>query len=103
MMNGTMSKGLFKWCQIIPFYTQSLLRPSSICQGNRCKHLISAAQNRTREDEQHEAETPKEKHVVKVAVLGVPNAGKSTFINNLINHRVNLLFCLQIWIRNEYC
>lgn len=26
--------------------------------------------------------------VVKIAVVGVPNAGKSTFINNLISHRV---------------
>lgn len=25
---------------------------------------------------------------VRVAIIGVPNAGKSTFINNLINHRV---------------
>lgn len=26
--------------------------------------------------------------LVKVAIVGVPNAGKSTFINNLLNHRV---------------
>lgn len=25
-----------------------------------------------------------------IAVIGVPNAGKSTFINNLINHRVSV-------------
>lgn len=24
-----------------------------------------------------------------IAVIGIPNAGKSTFINNLINHRVS--------------
>lgn len=26
--------------------------------------------------------------LIKIAIVGVPNAGKSTFINNLINHRV---------------
>lgn len=26
--------------------------------------------------------------LIKVAIIGAPNAGKSTFINNLINHRV---------------
>lgn len=26
---------------------------------------------------------------LSIAVIGVPNAGKSTFINNLINHRVS--------------
>lgn len=37
---------------------------------------------------------PKEKHkeinekTLKVAVIGMPNVGKSTFINNLVNHRV---------------
>lgn len=30
------------------------------------------------------------RHVVEVAVLGATNAGKSTLINNLINHRVIL-------------
>lgn len=27
--------------------------------------------------------------LVKVAIIGVPNVGKSTFINNLIDHRVS--------------
>lgn len=30
----------------------------------------------------------KEQKSLNVAVIGVPNVGKSTFINNLINHRV---------------
>lgn len=33
-------------------------------------------------------EPNKKEKLIKVAVVGVPNAGKSTFINNLINHRV---------------
>lgn len=28
--------------------------------------------------------------LIKIAIVGVPNAGKSTFINNLINHRVRI-------------
>lgn len=27
--------------------------------------------------------------LVKIAIIGAPNAGKSTFINNLLNHRVS--------------
>lgn len=34
-----------------------------------------------------ESESPQK--LVKVAIVGVPNAGKSTFINNLIDHRVS--------------
>lgn len=29
--------------------------------------------------------------LVKVAIIGVPNVGKSTFINNLIDHRVKTI------------
>lgn len=36
----------------------------------------------------HTHEETKDKKSLNVAVIGVPNAGKSTFINNLINHRV---------------
>lgn len=36
-----------------------------------------------------ETPTPETKEkLIKVAIIGAPNAGKSTFINNLINHRV---------------
>lgn len=34
----------------------------------------------------------KNEKMIKVAIIGVPNAGKSTFINNLINHRVSSYF-----------
>lgn len=30
----------------------------------------------------------KQEKIIKVAIIGAPNAGKSTFINNLIEHRV---------------
>lgn len=32
--------------------------------------------------------------LIKIAVIGLPNAGKSTFINNLINHRVSQEYLL---------
>lgn len=30
--------------------------------------------------------------LIKVAIIGVPNAGKSTLINELVDHRVSLVF-----------
>lgn len=33
----------------------------------------------------------KNEKLIKVAIVGLPNAGKSTFINNLINHRVSTI------------
>lgn len=40
-----------------------------------------------------------EQRSLNVAVIGVPNAGKSTFINNLINHRVSftLMYFMDIF------
>lgn len=38
--------------------------------------------------EQDPKQTEISKRSVKVAIIGVPNAGKSTFINNLLKHRV---------------
>jgi GTPase involved in cell partitioning and DNA repair len=60
--------------------------------GTSCKYsnvrLLSTKIN-SKKVEQN-LSNPNEK-LVKVAVIGVPNAGKSTFINNLINHRVRPL------------
>ncbi|XP_059608728.1 GTPase Era, mitochondrial-like isoform X2 [Phlebotomus argentipes] len=33
-------------------------------------------------------ETPNAQKLIKVAIIGVPNAGKSTFINKIVNHRI---------------
>lgn len=46
----------------------------------------------TKKNEPKCPETPNpttNEKLVKVAIIGVPNAGKSTFINNLIDHRVS--------------
>lgn len=40
---------------------------------------------------QSEIEIPKPQQLMKVAIIGAPNAGKSSFINTLTNHRVSLL------------
>ena len=36
-----------------------------------------------------ESVSNKNEKLVKLAIIGVPNAGKSTFINNFVNHRVS--------------
>lgn len=36
-----------------------------------------------------------ETNILKVAIIGLPNAGKSTFINNLMDRRVNIYTFLQ--------
>lgn len=33
-------------------------------------------------------EDPNAQKLIKIAIIGVPNSGKSTFINKIINHRV---------------
>lgn len=51
------------------------------------KHNTSTA-NPPATIQQPTREPNKNEKLIRVAVVGVPNAGKSTFINNLINHRV---------------
>ncbi|XP_037036187.1 GTPase Era, mitochondrial [Bradysia coprophila] len=45
---------------------------------------------RTKPSETHRTEQKPNQNekVVKIAIIGTPNAGKSTFINNLLNHRI---------------
>lgn len=45
---------------------------------------IIAAKEKLKEQQSAQQKT------LSIAVIGVPNAGKSTFINNLINHRVSM-------------
>ena len=48
-------------------------------------------QNESQSDKENtrEQQNIDQQKTLSVAVIGVPNAGKSTFINNLINHRVS--------------
>ncbi|XP_075167216.1 GTPase Era, mitochondrial [Haematobia irritans] len=52
----------------------------------QCRFYTPAA--RELESRVTNAEKSREQKSLNIAVIGVPNAGKSTFINNLINHRV---------------
>ena len=38
---------------------------------------------------------PENPRVLKISVLGVPNSGKSTLVNRIMNRRVNLLPILR--------
>ena len=44
--------------------------------------------------------SPKDSHLIKVAVIGVPNSGKSTLVNALINWKV-IFMCFFIVIYNK--
>lgn len=52
-------------------------------------HLKLCRGLRTKPSENFEQKPIKNEKLVKIAVIGTPNAGKSTFINNLLNHRVS--------------
>lgn len=52
-------------------------------QLNSCRGL------QTKSLEKEESKPNKNEKLVKVAIIGSPNAGKSTFINKLLNHRVS--------------
>ncbi len=46
---------------------------------------------RTKVSEKIEPKPVQNEKLVKIAIIGTPNAGKSTFINNLLNHRVSIV------------
>lgn len=41
---------------------------------------------------QPKAEKEKNEKLIKIAIIGVPNAGKSTLINSLVDHRVSIFY-----------
>lgn len=61
-----------------------------IQQRNYCiplgKHGETSQQSNVKPQKEQKGQ---EQKTLSVAVIGVPNVGKSTFINNLINHRVS--------------
>ncbi|XP_036333288.1 GTPase Era, mitochondrial [Rhagoletis pomonella] len=56
--------------------------------GKSTSEIPSAAPATSAEDELKPQNSQRIQNSLHIAVIGVPNAGKSTFINNLINHRV---------------
>lgn len=56
------------------------------------------------EEFSHSSVINNDTNLLKVAIIGLPNAGKSTFINNLMDRRVNMFFYISISKNNfDYC
>ena len=91
-------KNLAKNCQNLYKINQFLLinvRCNSI-NASKSEVFTYLAKNVTDNAEIPSAtkdKTEAQQRSLQVAVIGVPNAGKSTFINNLINHRVREKKC----------
>lgn len=67
------------------FYKYSIKTLSVFeCTNLLVKHRFFCSQSLSKVDLEIQNE-----RLIKVAVIGIPNAGKSTFINNLIDHRVS--------------
>lgn len=70
---------------ILFLFTKTIQKVNKSISGQPiCRHFSSAKPN-----EKQTANKQQNEKLIKVAIVGVPNAGKSTFINNLINHRVS--------------
>lgn len=59
------------------------------CLISTVKYCTSICSNRPNDTGQYQVDLPEtETKLVKVGIIGVPNAGKSTFINNLMDRKV---------------
>lgn len=63
------------------FYIQSL--------RGFCTALNNKNERQSDKQNVEEEQNIAQQKSLSIAIIGVPNAGKSTFINNLINHRVS--------------
>lgn len=66
------------------FVRQAVPRPALLWARNFTSAKISENVSDKKEPQSNEK-------LIKVAIIGVPNAGKSTLINHLIDHRVSTL------------
>lgn len=67
---------------------QLLFRPLGLLEGNWNLFLTSFRSVVSANTKQKTPKPDSTEKIIKVAIIGAPNAGKSTFINNLIEHRV---------------
>lgn len=77
-------------------HTNMLFKPvTNSLNKRRClistvKYCTSICSNRPNDTGQYQVDLPEtETKLVKVGIIGVPNAGKSTFINNLMDRKVS--------------
>lgn len=69
----------------------------------KCRPLLQSRflNTRTLQNEEEaelvKPENESQQKLLKLAVIGLPNAGKSTFINGLMDRKVNILINLRIY------
>ncbi|XP_050323173.1 GTPase Era, mitochondrial [Bactrocera neohumeralis] len=88
---GSVNKYLLKFSKYNKVRTANIRNYSlSSLDDNSTTAKLSASADTTADLATHaqKAQPKRTQNSLHVAVIGVPNAGKSTFINNLINHRV---------------
>lgn len=82
--------------------------PATFCLLHQRNYCVAVNKN----DENQQANIARQKikeqqsaqqKTLTIAVIGVPNAGKSTFINNLINHRVSTKIIDTNYKFSNYC
>lgn len=69
---------------------RSLPRTSSLLSGGWSRNFSTkpSSEHVPAEQQQQRPDSTTSEKLIKVAIIGVPNAGKSTLINHLIDHRV---------------
>lgn len=72
------------------FRTFGIKRIANSVQSLR---LLSASAEYAEQDESVSPENQSRQKLLKLAVIGLPNAGKSTLINNLMDRKVIFVFC----------
>ncbi|XP_039956934.1 GTPase Era, mitochondrial-like [Bactrocera tryoni] len=88
---GSVNKYLLKFSKYNKVRTANIRNYSlSSLDENSTTAKLSASADTTTDLATHgqKAQHKRTQNSLHIAVIGVPNAGKSTFINNLINHRV---------------
>lgn len=94
-------KSISLLCQIELFrkFTKSndVITSVLVARAQRQYSSKPQAENSSTKEEKNDTEEPKKcEKSIKIAVIGVPNAGKSSFINHFVNRKVGKLFAFSV-------